>query len=117
MTLETNPLEPQGCAACDRGEGFTEGRAYIHTGFGKRCRGRELTRPPPRDAPTPRAPLSVTRTPGTRACSNCGKPGHYAKTCPNDAAPIPEAPTMKQRTCTNCHQPGHYAKTCKEKKS
>jgi Zinc knuckle len=80
---EINPLQPQGCAACDRGEGFTEARAYVHTGFGRRCLGRELTRTPKEPEPPSRETLSVTKpnTRGSRKCSNCGQTGHYAKTC------------------------------------
>ncbi len=75
---------------------------------------------------------------GVRVCRNCGKPGHYAKTCPmNLPGTLPplkadsvggivaSAPprgkegggaSLYQRRCGICGKPGHYAKTCPFKK-
>jgi hypothetical protein len=76
---EANPLEPRGCAACERGESFTEARAYVHTGMGAKCRGKQLTRPPA-DPPPSRAPLSVNSN-GKYKCGKCGGLGHNSRSC------------------------------------
>jgi hypothetical protein len=87
-------------------------------------------------APDPR-PAPPARIKGARYCRNCGKPGHFAKTCkeqPAAAAPPPapsemlaekpdargeiieESPTAtpakKRRACKSCGQPGHNARSC-----
>lgn len=87
VVVESNPLEPKGCAACDRGERYTEARAYVHTGMGAYCRGKQLCRPAPADpAPPSRVPLSVNgseRPAGKYKCGNCGGFGHNARGCSN----------------------------------
>ena len=80
---EFNPLEPDGCAACDRGEKFTEARAYVHTGAGVYCKRRQITKlEAPEPEPTPRAVTKTADHPrGQYICGNCTGVGHNARTC------------------------------------
>jgi hypothetical protein len=74
---ETNPLEPQGCAACDLGEKFTETRAFVHTGVGVFCKGKHIGNPDL--GPVERD--DEDSKPSGRVCGNCGGAGHNARTC------------------------------------
>lgn len=114
--MPDNPLEPQGCAACEppRLERFTEARAYVHTGMGRFCKGRQLTKTQTEPEPPPRAPLSV-KAPGTRICSECQQPGHYRSTCSLLKPAVAVVETEKKRgqyICGNCQGVGHNARSC-----
>ena len=112
------------CAACDRGEPFTEGREYVHTGEGPACRGKQIARPEPE-------PVSVPAVPTTRArrsnpnvvrpgipCTACQGSGYDAAGSePRAVCPVCEGDGKARATCNvclgaGCDEAGEECKNC-----
>jgi hypothetical protein len=62
--IDDNPLEPQGCAACDLGEKFTDERAFVHTGVGAFCKGKQITKVPDLGVDVVESVVFTKRKPG-----------------------------------------------------